>query len=165
MEGFGQRLVEVREKRGFTQKRLAELLDITPTRLNYWEKDKREPDFYMFSKILSVLKVSADDLLGLDMDDISESKKITPFVHEDEGVKLYMYLDSTDKEKTCDFMGYLLSAEKYKAHGGAINSGQRNYKTLSVASGGQVMADEITPEQAKTVAEILANRSQKKDDN
>lgn len=65
MNGFGERLVAAREKKGLTQKALAELLEITPTRLNYWEKNKREPDFYYFSKIIAVLGVEANDLLGL----------------------------------------------------------------------------------------------------
>ena len=65
MNGFGERLVAAREKKGLSQKALAELLDITPTRLNYWEKNKREPDFYYFSQITEVLDVDANELLGL----------------------------------------------------------------------------------------------------
>lgn len=65
MNGFGARLVAAREKKGLTQKALAELLNITPTRLNYWEKDKREPDFFYFSNILKVLDIDANELLGL----------------------------------------------------------------------------------------------------
>ncbi|MCH5212236.1 MAG: helix-turn-helix transcriptional regulator [Oscillospiraceae bacterium] len=65
MDGFGKRLVAAREKKGLSQKKLAELLNITPTRLNYWEKDKREPDFFMFSEILKILDADANELLGL----------------------------------------------------------------------------------------------------
>ena len=65
MDGFGSRLVKLREKKGLNQKQLAEILNITPTRLNYWEKDKREPDFFMFSKIVQVLNADANELLGL----------------------------------------------------------------------------------------------------
>ena len=64
MDGFGKRLVAAREKRTYTKK-LAELLEITPTRLNYWEKDKREPDFFMFTKIINILNADANELLGL----------------------------------------------------------------------------------------------------
>lgn len=72
MDGFGERLVAAREKKGYSQKKLAELLDITPTRLNYWEKDKREPDFFMFSKILSVLDADANKLLGIQYSGVSD---------------------------------------------------------------------------------------------
>ena len=66
MEGFGKRLVEAREKKGYNQKQFAELLGITPTRLNYWEKDKREPDFFMFTQIIKTLGIDANQLLGID---------------------------------------------------------------------------------------------------
>lgn len=63
---FGNKLVFAREKKNLTQKKLAELLDITPTRLNYWEKDKREPDVVMIKKIANILDTTGDFLLGLE---------------------------------------------------------------------------------------------------
>ncbi|MDO5399329.1 MAG: helix-turn-helix transcriptional regulator [bacterium] len=66
MEGFGKRLVAAREKKGYNQKQFAELLGITPTRLNYWEKDKREPDFFMFTQIINTLGIDANQLLGIE---------------------------------------------------------------------------------------------------
>ena len=65
MDGFGEKLTEARKKKGLSQKRLAEILDITPTRLNYWEKNKREPDLFMFKKIIEILDVDANDMLGI----------------------------------------------------------------------------------------------------
>ena len=56
MKTFGAHLVEAREKLSITQKQLAELLEITATRLNYWEKDKRQPDIEMIRKIAKILK-------------------------------------------------------------------------------------------------------------
>lgn len=64
MDTFGQRLKTEREKKGFNQKEFAEAIGITPTRLNYWEKDKREPDFPNIRKIIDVLDCDADYLLG-----------------------------------------------------------------------------------------------------
>ncbi len=66
MSEFRDRLVEARLNKNLTQKRLAELLEVTPTRLNYWEKGKREPDVAMIKKISGALNVSADYLMGLD---------------------------------------------------------------------------------------------------
>lgn len=63
---FGERIVRAREKKGLNQKQLAELLEISPTRLNYWEKDKREPDVPMILKLIEVLDVSGDWLIGHD---------------------------------------------------------------------------------------------------
>lgn len=66
MSTFGERLTEERKKAGFTQKSFAEALGISPTRLNYWEKDKREPDVFNIKKILEILKnTDSDYLLGV----------------------------------------------------------------------------------------------------
>lgn len=63
---FGTRLKETRESRGYKQNYFAELLGVTATRLNYWEKDKREPDVAMIKKISLLLEVSSDWLIGND---------------------------------------------------------------------------------------------------
>lgn len=63
---FGERLVEARENKGYKQNEFAELVGITPTRLNYWEKDKREPDVSMIKKMSLLLEVSCDWLMGND---------------------------------------------------------------------------------------------------
>ena len=77
MKDFNQNLIEAREKAGITQKRLAELLEITPTRLNYWEKGKREPDVAMIKKISSILHVDPNFLIGIKNiePDFTESEK------------------------------------------------------------------------------------------
>lgn len=62
---FGERLIERRGEKGFNQKEFAAALGVTPTRLNYWEKNKREPDVEMLKKIASILEVSTDELIGL----------------------------------------------------------------------------------------------------
>lgn len=99
MDGFGKRLVAAREKKGFTQKKLAELLDITPTRLNYWEKDKREPDFFMFTKILNMLDADANEMLGLKKKvDISEN---------------YNNLNTLGKQKADEYINDLSENKKY----------------------------------------------------
>lgn len=71
---FGERLVYARELRGYNQKTFASLLEVTPTRLNYWEKDKREPDVLMIWNIISILKISGNWLIGGD-GEIEPTKK------------------------------------------------------------------------------------------
>ena len=61
---FGTRLKETRENKGYKQNQFADMLGITATRLNYWEKDKREPDVEMIKKISALLNVSSDWLIG-----------------------------------------------------------------------------------------------------
>ena len=71
MSIFSERLVKTRKKRNITQRQLAEMLEITPTRLNYWEKGKREPDVMMINKISTTLNVRPDYLLGHIDEDVS----------------------------------------------------------------------------------------------
>lgn len=61
---LGERIVEIRKKRGMSQKKLAEKLNISPTRLNYWEKDKRFPPIPMINAISAALQVDANYLIG-----------------------------------------------------------------------------------------------------
>lgn len=100
MNGFGKRLVEARERKGYNQKQFAEILGITPTRLNYWEKDKREPDFFMFSKIITLLEEDANKLLGIQS-------------HADEGIQMYNQLDDIDQAEIRGEMRHMLKAPKY----------------------------------------------------
>lgn len=102
MNGFGKRIVAAREKKGYSQKKLAELLNITPTRLNYWEKDKREPDFFMFTKILNVLDADANEMLGL--------TKSSVFVDK------YIKLNSIGKQKADEYIEDLTGNPKYTEH-------------------------------------------------
>ena len=62
---------------GLTQKQLAENLGISPTRLNYYEKDKREPDVLMIKKIARELEVDPNFLLGIWRYDMYEDFKNT----------------------------------------------------------------------------------------
>ncbi len=64
MKTFGQTLIEIREQKGISQRKLAELLGITPTRLNYWEKDKRQPDIEMIQNIAKALSTEPNLLLS-----------------------------------------------------------------------------------------------------
>ena len=61
---FGERLFVCMQKAGYNQKQLAEKIEITPVRLNYWIKDKRQPDIPWIKKLATALNVSADYLIG-----------------------------------------------------------------------------------------------------
>lgn len=77
---FGERLVESLKQRNLTQKELAEMIGVTPTRLNYWIKDKRQPDVEYIKKLASALKVSGDYLVG-NMEELSrKAKEIDQFL-------------------------------------------------------------------------------------
>ena len=61
---FGERLLYYLERSNMSQKELAERIGVTPTRLNYWVKDKREPDVFHIKALAKALNVTGDDLLG-----------------------------------------------------------------------------------------------------
>lgn len=71
MASFGSNLIEIRKGKGLAQKTLAEMLNITPTRLNYWEKDKRFPDLDMIRKLAEALQVPVASLVSWDDPKIS----------------------------------------------------------------------------------------------
>ena len=60
---LGEKIAHYRNLRGFSQKGLAEAMGITPTRLNYWEKDKREPDVKMLNLLCKTLELDPKVLL------------------------------------------------------------------------------------------------------
>lgn len=96
---FGKRLLAAREAKGYKQNQFAEILGITPTRLNYWEKDKREPDVLMIKKISSFLEVSSDWLIGneCNINSIFDSSEI-------EVIKKYRSLDQFGKKAVDDIL-------------------------------------------------------------
>ena len=61
---LGECIVKYRKRLGLSQKHLAETIGITPTCLNYWEKDKRQPDVQSIKALSRALNVSADYLIG-----------------------------------------------------------------------------------------------------
>lgn len=64
MIGFGDRLSDLRRKRGLTQRMAAPLLQIDRAALSHYEKDRREPDFKTLNRIADFFHVSTDYLLG-----------------------------------------------------------------------------------------------------
>ena len=70
---FGQRIEKFLKQTTMKQKDLAKKAGISPTALNYYIKDKREPSILIITNIAQALDVSADDLLGL-----NNSSKLAP---------------------------------------------------------------------------------------
>lgn len=100
MSIFSDRLIESRERMGITQKRLADLLEITSSRLNYWEKGKREPDVLMIKKISSTLNVSPSYLIGLTDDYILRNSDDDIDLNEFESEHIKKYRSISDDGKT-----------------------------------------------------------------
>ncbi len=63
---FGDRLLELLDERELSQKEFAAILNIAPTTLNGYVKNKRQPDFELVKRIAFVLNVTTDCLLEYD---------------------------------------------------------------------------------------------------
>lgn len=61
---LGEKIINARKQMGMSQKELASQLGITATRLNYWEKDKRDPPIPMLNLLSETLKIDVDTLIG-----------------------------------------------------------------------------------------------------
>ncbi len=60
---FSQKLKEVRQNRGKTQKQMAELMNMTPNAYQKYELGTSEPNIQRLLKLSAILDVSLDDLL------------------------------------------------------------------------------------------------------
>jgi transcriptional regulator with XRE-family HTH domain len=70
----GQRLLQERKKRSWSQQTLAEKVGTTVLAINRWEHDKTQPQPYYREKLCEVLGKSHDELFG----DSSEEEERVP---------------------------------------------------------------------------------------
>ncbi len=74
---FGKNLKAILEFEGIKQKEFAEMLHISPSTMNGYLNDKRQPDFDLVMKMANALNVSVDYLFGGECGDkpvLSESE-------------------------------------------------------------------------------------------
>lgn len=64
---FRIRLKELRDNRGISQYKLADILGISQARIGHWEAGTRECDFNMLIKLADYFGVTIDYLLGHDI--------------------------------------------------------------------------------------------------
>jgi len=61
---FGSRLVELREKKGFTQSRVAAHLGISPRAYAFWERKPVALQAEQIARLADIFEVSADLIVG-----------------------------------------------------------------------------------------------------
>ncbi len=66
MEIFGQRLKELREEKGLSQRQFAKIIGTSQPNLQRWEKGQFEPDQKTTVAIAEFFGVTTDFLLGLE---------------------------------------------------------------------------------------------------
>ncbi len=62
---FKQRLKELREDKGISQKELANTLNLRQQSISMWENGSRQPNYDMLETLCKYFEVTADYLLGL----------------------------------------------------------------------------------------------------
>lgn len=65
LEGFGERLAEIRQGRAMTQLELAEAVGVSRRVIAYYEHQDAQPPGAMLVDLAKALRVSTDQLLGL----------------------------------------------------------------------------------------------------
>lgn len=65
LEGFGDRLKEIRVGRGLTQQELGEAVGVSNRVIAYYESDGAQPPGALLAELATALKVTADELLGI----------------------------------------------------------------------------------------------------
>lgn len=68
-KNFGERLLELMQKEGITQKELAALIDTTEATLSRYVSGDREPKAETIANIATALHTTSDYLLGIEKDE------------------------------------------------------------------------------------------------
>jgi len=66
LEGFGQRLAEIRQSRGFSQVELAVAVGVSNRVIHYYEQEGAQPPGALLVELAQALEVSTDELLGFE---------------------------------------------------------------------------------------------------
>ena len=65
---IGSNIKKLRRERDITQEQLAEILGLTPSAISQWETDRVMPDITYLPKLAHLFNVSADEILGINVD-------------------------------------------------------------------------------------------------
>jgi len=106
---LGQRIRYYRKKAGLSQKKCAELAEVKPPALNFYEKDKREPSILVLVSLAKVLNVTVDALAGL--------KPPSDFIalNSDESslLRIFRNLNDLGQDRVLEITSGLLEIPKY----------------------------------------------------
>lgn len=89
---FGDRLREARLQKGLTQEQLARQIGVAKSTLTGYEKGNREPDVFKIKRILEILDIDSDYLLG-----VSRKSSIDSTIPTDEQIDLLNKISNIDE--------------------------------------------------------------------
>ncbi len=85
METLGSRLRKLRLQQGYTQKHVADVLNISEGSYSNYETDKRQPNYDMLRRIMDLYNVSAEYIFG----QVEYPFVPSPFEEEEEDMIMY----------------------------------------------------------------------------
>lgn len=103
---LGDRIKYLLDVKNIKQKDFAETLNISPSTMNGYIKNNREPDYEMLKKIAENLSVSTDYLLGLSPAENKENEKNL--------IQKFSFLDNNQKEILESVIEIMLKQNGYK---------------------------------------------------
>ena len=63
---FGEKLKSIRKEKGYTQKDIYTILEVSPNCDASWEQGRTQPDIENIKRLCLIFKISADYLLGFE---------------------------------------------------------------------------------------------------
>ncbi len=101
---IGDRIRKYRESRSLTQKQLAQMLNVTSSRVSNWEQGINRPDADMLSDLCRALRVSPSDLLDVRLteDEFTEHERNIVYAYRDNpkvrhAVDILLGIDNDDE--------------------------------------------------------------------
>lgn len=147
---FGERLKAARNAKGLTQKQLADMIGVAKTTLTGYEIGNREPDFFKIVKLIDVLGVSSDYLLGVESHESNVSSWHSPLT------TAYEKADMPIREAACRVLDidYVDPRQAQEIKPTSINDVHPKRFQIAAYDGGTKTID-LTPEQEKIVRETF----------
>ena len=140
---IGKRIKYFREKEKISQKDLANKLNISNARLSNWEKGINRPDADFIADICTSLKITADELLGIDVN----SKQINVSKNELKHLNNYRKLSDSNKKDVDDFMDFRLHKEQQDYN-------RKQYLKVARGKGEELVSDEDIDKMIENSTEV-----------
>lgn len=94
---IGEIIKRRRLSQNLTQERLAEMLNVTPQAVSRWENEISYPDITLLPRISGVLRISADELLGIRESPNAEPREGEAALCQNDVDKIFGYTQSQDE--------------------------------------------------------------------
>lgn len=111
--GFSDRLKDLRKRNGYTQKQLADMLNVSQNAIYNWENGKREPSINTIIKIAEALGVDIFDLIEIESEPLTDEQEQELIEEQTTGAHFNLDEYTIDEiEKIKEYASFLKSQRK-----------------------------------------------------